>query len=155
MIYLKYLLYILKHKWYVFLECVKEGILIRGITHDLSKFRIDEFIPYAEYFYGNGSKQAFDRAWEKHKARNSHHPEHWELVFDGYTNAKEMPEKDRLEMLCDWNAMSKTQGGTTLEYYEEKGHNNILHNNTRKWLENRLGYDGKLKTTIGERIDFG
>lgn len=155
MTYLKYLWYVLKHKWYVFLECAKEGIIWRGITHDLSKFKIDEFVPYAEYFYGNGNKKPFEMAWNRHKRRNSHHPEHWVIEKEGYLAARKMPKKDRLEMLCDWNAMSITQGGTTLKYYENKGHNKLMHPETRKWLEEKIGYDGKLKTSIGERIDFG
>lgn len=51
--YFKYFNYVLRHRWYVFLECVKLGIIWRGIIHDLSKFLPSEFIPYANYFYGN------------------------------------------------------------------------------------------------------
>ena len=50
--YFKYFHYIIRHKWFVFLECYKEGIIWRGITHDLSKFLPSEFFPYANHFYG-------------------------------------------------------------------------------------------------------
>jgi len=51
--YYKYLKYLVKHKWYVFVECCRLGIPIQGIMHDLSKFRLSEFISYAQHFYGN------------------------------------------------------------------------------------------------------
>jgi len=50
--YLKYLKYVLVHKYYVFIECFKVGLFWRGIMHDMSKFFPDEFLPYARYFYG-------------------------------------------------------------------------------------------------------
>lgn len=49
--YWKYFKYVIRHKWYVLIECFKKGQYWRGITHDLSKFLPDEFIPYAKYFY--------------------------------------------------------------------------------------------------------
>lgn len=112
MIYLRYLWYVLKHKWFVFQECVRPhtyeltwSMFWRAITHDLSKFRPDEFIPYARFFYGGpySPKQeienavsgwlgnpipkeeiqaAFDIAWLKHIHRNPHHWQYWLLTED-------------------------------------------------------------------------
>jgi len=48
----RYLTYVLRHRWYVFLEACRLGIPWRGLTHDLSKFLPDEWFPYAEWFYG-------------------------------------------------------------------------------------------------------
>lgn len=48
----KYLWYILRHKYYVSIECFKQGLIWQGITHDMSKFLPSEFKAYAEYFYG-------------------------------------------------------------------------------------------------------
>ena len=50
--HLKYLSYVLRHKWYVFVECCKMGIPFAGILHDLSKFLPSEWFPYTENFYG-------------------------------------------------------------------------------------------------------
>lgn len=50
--YWKYLWYVIRHKWYVLLECFSSGLLWRGLLHDWSKFLPSEFFPYAEYFYG-------------------------------------------------------------------------------------------------------
>ena len=51
--YYKYLQYVIKHKYYVMIECFKVGLYWRGLVHDMSKFRPSEFIPYARYFYGD------------------------------------------------------------------------------------------------------
>lgn len=106
MIYLQYLWYVIRHKWFVFIECCKLGIPLAGITHDLSKLLPDEFIPYARYFYGpkvatNSKvfdyernefvtkmeppaevKEAFDKAWNHHQKRNPHHWQYWLLSPD-------------------------------------------------------------------------
>jgi len=81
--YAKYLWAVLRHKWFVFLECCKLGIPWRGIVHDLSKFLPSEFGPYAYYFYGPYPRddeykpkyvvEAFNRAWLNHQHRNKHH----------------------------------------------------------------------------------
>ena len=49
--HLKYLCYVLRHKWYVFIECCKLGIPVRGLVHDLSKFRPSEWFPYANFIH--------------------------------------------------------------------------------------------------------
>lgn len=48
----KYFKYVVKHRWFVFLECCKLGIPWQGIIHDISKFYISEWFPYVEQFYG-------------------------------------------------------------------------------------------------------
>ncbi len=45
---LKYLRYIIKHKWYVARACFREGLWWAALTHDLSKFRPGEWFPYLE-----------------------------------------------------------------------------------------------------------
>lgn len=49
--HLKYLSYVLRHKWFVFLAACKLGIPWLGIIHDLSKFRLSEWLPYARHFH--------------------------------------------------------------------------------------------------------
>jgi hypothetical protein len=49
----RYFKYVLRHKWYVFLAGRQRGVgLWQLLVHDLSKFRPDEWQPYAEWFYG-------------------------------------------------------------------------------------------------------
>lgn len=50
--WLRYFWYVVRHKWFVFVECSKNGQLWLGLTHDWSKFLPSEFFPYAEFFYG-------------------------------------------------------------------------------------------------------
>ena len=76
--YLEYLKYIIKHKWFVLIECINYGIVWRGVIHDLSKLLPDEFIPYAKHFYGTDDEKKsvedkFDKAWLLHQKRNKHH----------------------------------------------------------------------------------
>ena len=98
--YIVYIWYVVKHKWFVFLECCKLGIPWRGVLHDMSKFLPSEFIPYARFFYNpdGSSKQIrdktgyykpnntgdaeFDLAWFYHKSRNKHHWQYWILPWD-------------------------------------------------------------------------
>ena len=76
----RYFIYILKHKWFVFIECLKIFQPIHGLTHDLSKFYPSEFFAYAEKFFGGdyaykyfNVESAFDKAWLLHQHRNKHH----------------------------------------------------------------------------------
>lgn len=102
----QYLKYVLRHKWFVFLYCLQYGLIWRGIKHDWTKFLPGEWFPYVEYFYGEKVripnswttglegihqprmeqpehvKQAFDRAWNYHQKRNSHHWQYWLLSPD-------------------------------------------------------------------------
>jgi hypothetical protein len=143
--HLKYAKYVLWHKLYVFLECLKRGIPLRGLLHDLSKLRPDEWRPYARYFYGGGStkdtKQEFHRAWLKHIHRNSHH---WQFhilkLDDGGEEVMYMPRKDMIEMLCDWIGAGKALNmPDTAGWYMKNRHIIKLHPLTRRWIEIQLG----------------
>lgn len=131
--HLKYLKYLLRHKWYVFVECCKLGIVWRGITHDLSKFRPSEWFPYAAHFHGEHQgledDEAFDRAWKLHIKRNDHHWNHWE-------HAKyRMPPECVLEMLADWRGMAKTLGKPSIGPWYAANRGRIkLHVTTRYML---------------------
>lgn len=81
-----YFRYLLKHKWYVFLECCKVGLYWRGIVHDWQKFTPTEWMPYTESFYGKYPYAdrppilvaAFNRAWLHHiHCGGEHHWQHW------------------------------------------------------------------------------
>lgn len=88
--HLKYMGYVLRHKWFVLVECYRLGVLWRGVVHDLSKLRWSEWWPYAWSFNGPWAyrdrpqwlKDAFDRAWLCHQHRNPHHWQHWILRLD-------------------------------------------------------------------------
>ena len=121
---IKYLKYLIKHKYYVTVECFKRGLYWRGLTHDLSKFLPDEFIPYMNFFYGKSKEFAqsqFDFAWLKHQKRNPHHWQWWILKEDsGEYKIFEMSREYREEMLCDWHGAGKAimgKNSNTKEWY--------------------------------------
>lgn len=88
--YLAYLWYVLRHKWFVFIEGRKLGVsLWQLIIHDWSKFSPDEFIPYAKAFYKPNGKGQYDQnnefitAWARHQWRQPHHWQNWVVMPGG------------------------------------------------------------------------
>ena len=147
-----YLKYIICHKWFVFWECVRLGIVWRGLIHDWHKFLPGEWLPYARYFYNlDGTPKptetgdpAFDFAWLLHQKRGRHHWQWWILPEDeGGIKILPMGEKDRLEMLADWRGAGKAQGTPdTKLWYKANNQKMQLHPDTRRWLEGMLADGG-------------
>ena len=157
--YAKYLWYVIRHKWYVFQVCRKEGFTWRGLIHDWSKFLPSEFIPYAKHFYGKpggGIKTgrdktgyykptdtgdlAFDFAWLLHQKRNKHHWQWWILPEDeGGVKVLNIPCCYVMEMICDWRGASKAQGhgGDISEWWIANNGKMQLHAATRAFLEHK------------------
>jgi hypothetical protein len=145
-----YFKYVVRHKYYVFVECWKEKLYWRAITHDLSKFRPSEFFPYAINFYGkaldvprDSAEQSFSEAWQLHIRRNPHHWEAWtrmENFETGHVITLPMPYEYVLEMVCDWRAMSRTFGQESpVGWYKENQNKMLLHTMTRRWVHQLLG----------------
>lgn len=146
--YWLYFKYIMEHKKNVFLEAKEGGMWWHGVTHDLSKFLPSEFIPYANWFYGEygkrfigGMKWEFDeftkcekefhKACEHHYKNNKHHWNYW--------IGKDMPEIYIRQMIFDWRAMSRKFGDTPQEFYM-KTHDSIdMTTKSRCLLEFELG----------------
>jgi hypothetical protein len=151
--HIKYAAYVIRHKWYVFVECLKAGIPVRGIMHDMSKLRPSEWFPYANYFYKDSTgnppptgDDKFDFAWLLHQKRNDHHWQFWLLPEDdGGVKILPMSKKARLEMVCDWKGAARAlrignreNNYLMSEWYEKnKGHMQ-LNPETRKWVEDRI-----------------
>lgn len=146
--HLKYLRYVVLHKWFVFKGCVELGIPFAGIMHDLSKLLPSEWIPYAEFFYGNHGKKrpqpvydAFMAAWMFHQRRNAHHWQYWVLRRDdGVVQPLEMPDRYRREMLADWRGVgpARGEGDDSRAWYQKNKHVIQLHPVTRRWIEDNL-----------------
>jgi hypothetical protein len=150
--HLRYFTSLLRHKWYVFLECCKLGIPWLGIIHDWSKFRPSEWGPYAHSFHGPWDYKdrpawlvrAFDEAWLHHQNRNKHHWQYYLLVQDDdQDKALPMPDKYRREMLADWRGAGRAYTGAdnTKSWYLERCDkwSSRLHPETRAWIESELG----------------
>lgn len=159
-IYWQYLVYVIRHKWFVFLASCRLGVWWLGVVHDWSKLRLGEFIPYARHFYGPKRKEwrdstgyykptqtgdlAFDFAWLLHQKRNKHHWQWWICPQDdGGFQVFEMPERYRREMLADWIGAGLAQGkpDTGAWYAKNKG-KMILGPETRAWIEQRITPSG-------------
>jgi hypothetical protein len=157
--YIKYFWYVVKHKWFVFLECCKYGLVWQGIIHDWHKFLPSEFIPYAKFFHGGVVNQIrdetgyykptdtgykpFDKAWFLHQKRAYHHWQSWCFPDDGGEKiiVMDMPNKYMLEMICDWRGAGRAQGTPdTLAWYHKNRHKMVLSSHTRILLEIEIGY---------------
>jgi len=153
--HLSYLSYVVRHKWYVFVAACKLGIPWRGLVHDLSKFRPDEWFPYARFFYEeDGSRKqrrnstgyykptdtgdtAFDFAWLLHQKRNQHHWQWWVLPEDeGGVKVMPMSSEAAREMVADWRGAGRAQGKPdTLAWYQANKDKMQLHPVTREYVE--------------------
>ena len=137
------------------LACFQYGEYWLGIVHDISKFLPDEFIPYANHFYGGkrginegrdnsgyykptdtGDKD-FDFAWLLHQKRNKHHWQWWVLPEDkGGIKILEIRPPYNIEMLCDWIGAGKAQGTKGVRYWYGKNKKKLqLHRLTRNFIK--------------------
>lgn len=144
--YFRYLCYVLRHKWYVFLESCKLGIPLRGILHDLSKFKPSQWFPYVNYFCASDAakpkaKEAFEYACLEHYHLNPHHWQYWILRKDnGETKILPMSDQYRREMLADWRGAGRAKNGynDSREWYLKNKDKMLLHQETRDWVEKQL-----------------
>lgn len=159
-VHLAYLSYVLRHKWYVLLECIKLGIPWRGLVHDWHKFLPDEWFPYVHFFHNpDGTEKQvhdetgyykpddtgdprFDMAWFLHQKRAYHHWQSWCFPSTG-GGLKAMPMLDgaRREMLADWRGAARAQGLSrdNTRWYVTNRDKMILHPETRLWIEKQFG----------------
>lgn len=168
----KYLKYIIRHKWYVFVACQKYRHIsfFQAVLHDLSKFHPREWIPYANYFYGpkfteddrrrvfnvcgvmlptpEESRDSFNAAWLRHQHKNPHHWQHWILRNDdGSTVCLEMPLKYAFEMIADWEGAGRAIMGdkaNTREWYLKNYERIQLHPKTRILVNEKLGVSSSI-----------
>jgi hypothetical protein len=146
--HLKYLNYVIRHKWFVFLAGIKtQTPFWQLLIHDWSKFLPSEWLPYVNNFYasedekfdewseantkygcqeaapyGHFIKDRFTVAWLHHQNRNKHHWQYWVITKDdGRTFALPMPEKYVREMVADWAGAGKAITGEweVAEWYEK------------------------------------
>ncbi len=150
--------YLVRHKWFVTVECFRRRLFWRGLVHDLSKFRPLEWFPYARHFYAPNGKSyqeakrdetgyykptdtgdaAFDFAWLLHQKRNRHHWQWWIIPTD--EEGVMLIAIDPLyvqEMVCDWTGAGLAQGhGRDVKpWYEANKAKMQLHKSTRQYVE--------------------
>lgn len=156
--YINYIIYVLKHKYYVFLACRHMRVpLLRSILHDWSKFTIAEFSPYAINFFNkdgtrmsvrnqdgsydpNSQSISFKYAWLNHQ-KNKHHWQAWVSIGDGGNlSLLNIPETYLREMIADWSGAGMAISGIsnpTAWYYKNRD-KILLNNDSRLLLETLL-----------------
>ena len=156
---------VIAHRHMVFKHCVKAGIPIQGIFHDLSKFSPSEFIYGVKFYRGDRSPNegeredhGFSYAWMHHKGRNKHHFEYWNDYNIQANKALpvKMPLKYVIEMFCDRVAASKIYlkdkytDQSPYEYFDKGRSRRTIHQETSDFLEKLL----KMLANKGENYTF-
>lgn len=163
--YIRYFRYLLWHKYYVLQECWKRGLYWLGITHDISKFLPSEWLGLGKHFIYyrppqwhlpstftteelNDPEVTLSRLRHTHK--NKHHWQWWVFINSINTvSVLPIPEPYRTEMICDWIGAAKIQNKFSpandqyraiRNWYTMNKNDIILHADTRKWVENYIGY---------------
>ena len=157
------------HRRLVRQGCFRVGLYWQGLTHDLSKYSLTEFLVGAKYFQGDCSpnnaekeKKGYSSSWLHHKGRNKHHFEYWiDYSMPGSKGplliGMKMPLRYVVEMFMDRIAASKTYQGEAyrnwhpLEYYEKGAARlgKMIHPDTAKLLHElleMLAEEGEEKT---------
>lgn len=152
-----YLLYVLRHKWFVFQAGLKYKVPIWNlIIHDWTKFLPIEWFPYVNNFFLNPPKREkqpkghfqtptgtpFDYAWLHHQNHWPHHWQYWILTYDNEIEkikVLKMPEVYVREMCADWTGAGLAQGKPDiLGWYEENKQKILIHPETRELVERLL-----------------
>ena len=123
-----------------------EGFYTQLLRHDDTKYMEEEFMPYANYFYGKKTpevEKAFDYAWNHHQKCNPHHWQYWVLINDDPEEGEivlDMPLNYIIEMICDWWAFSWSKGNLyeIFSWYDKHKTHMKLSENTRKAVEDIL-----------------
>lgn len=155
--YWSHLKYTIRHRHYVMTECAKEGLILRGLLHDMSKFTIHEFTAYANFFFDTNGikkpntdknsydvKKAFDEAFKHHYLSNDHHWKYYITEGNNVTIVREMPRDAAIEMICDWIGAAKAncenEPDIPLPWYKKNRSRILLHTETRKFIEEKIGF---------------
>lgn len=161
--YWNYFKYLIRHKWYVMLYCFRFGLYCRGLIHDLDKFLLSSFIPYAEYAWRLGSgvslpeglymesnNTEFNAQWLKHRKNSKHHWQYW-----AYGTPREMDSNSILEMYCDWMGAMRCNGKGYKElktWYAETRESRRLNERTLEIVDKLMQYKNEERRVKGNDI---
>jgi len=147
MIYLRYLGYLLKHKYHVWCQGRKLGLARwRMLIHDWSKFSPSEYGPWSRrHANGRGGvmdmrkdPDEFHRAWVHHREHSPHHWEHWlRTDAEGRERPDDIPETYIREMVADWRgaSLARNRGLDVRPWYLEHRDQMKLSPKTRARVE--------------------
>ena len=144
---------ITRHRHAVMRHCLKAGIFMQGVRHDLSKYSPIEFWQGVRYYSGTHSpnetergEKGYSTAWLHHKGRNRHHFEYWTDYnpVEKKVLPVKMPVRYVAEMFCDRVAASKIYQGKNYtqshphEYFLRGKGNRFIHQETSDLIESWL-----------------
>lgn len=127
----------------------------RVINHDISKYSVEEFNPYREYYHPiNAEEKAnaaerFEQAWKHHWENNDHHWQCRRRDMDGPRMTEEQ-QLACLENILDWMAMGYKFNNRPYEYYESIKNKINLPQVQIKFME-KIIYEGIDKQHIKEK----
>jgi len=125
--------------------------------HDESKYQVDEFNGYRQFFFPvdgeEKDKSHFLVAWNLHQKRNPHHWQFWIMWKPEGGHALDMPFEYVIEMLCDWSAMSIKFNNIVSEWYNENKGKMLLHKDTSACIEKYLPLFDKVLEKIKAGVD--
>ena len=111
----------------------------RVAKHDESKWSVEEFPQYRNYFYPAENEvkndEGFAAAWKHHYENNDHHPEYW--VKNGV--ATKINVLALAEMILDWEAMARALGGNPRVWFRDSRANLNINAEQDKYLTLILG----------------
>ena len=109
--------------------------------HDASKYGNEEFVPYRMHWYPTSVEKSlsnderksiedeYNEAVEHHYKNNPHHQKYWKNEDGSF---RDMDLGSIIEMICDWEAMSKHFGQNTWEWYSSDDAEHERNNMTPK-----------------------
>ena len=140
---------VIKHKYWVWYYMNKCGHGWRGLWHDMSKFSPTEFWESVKYYSGTRSPidackedKGISMAWMHHKGRNPHHYEYYVDNMDNGGEARKMPYKYAVELICDYLGAGRAYMGKDFSYQAEyewwrskRRKPMLIHPATKKFIE--------------------
>ena len=145
---IKHLHLVNKHRFLVFIHCMRLGIFFQGLKHDLSKYSPYEFLKSAKYFRGCGTPIFVQRRNEgvyssiavRHTHKNKHHYEYWIDIYKNNVVLIMMPYKYLLEYVADIISASKVYNKKAFnrflpyEYFSTHSSLSPMHKGTRDFV---------------------
>lgn len=131
-------------------------VALANFNHDDSKYSVEEYDAYDQYFYGGNRSykvvQDFNYAWLHHIHQNPHHWQYWVLINDdpgedengtpheypfGNVVALMIPLPYIFEMIADWWSFSWKSGNLfeIFNWYAEHRNYQYIHPESRKIIE--------------------
>lgn len=143
----KYLWYVLRHKYYVFIAGRRLGVgYWQLLVHDLSKFSRAEWKPYVDNFFRE-KRNSFKQAVIHHYRNNPHHWQYWSYSRDVRTSlpldyTPEIPVIYVKEMVADWLSAGKVQTGSwnINEWYYKNENKRQLNTETKNLVHSLIAW---------------